>query len=153
MDTKSLYDLANEANIGFQDDESYQDARELWIDAYMKSPELLADLWIDALCEAKEDYVTEILKNVGSTHKSIHLAQTESRHSIGMAIAAGSSVTQGCSFIGGAVYKSILAFVTEYVGSECENWWGDCQGYHSDMMESQAEDSAYENWKDRRLEG
>jgi len=152
VDTKTLYDLASDANIGFNPD-GLQDAQKVWIDAYMKSPQLLDDLWIDALCESRQTLVSSLLKSISSTHESIERSQDTAFASVGMTLAHASSTAQCCNFIGGDIYKSILEYVEKYVTSECEIWWADCQGYHTDMMEARGDDNAYEQYRDRQMSG
>lgn len=153
VDTKTLYDLARDADIGFQHDDGYQDAKKVWIDGYMKSPELLDDLWVDALCESRQTIVSSLLKSISNTHESIERSQDSAFSSVGMTLAYASSTSQCCNFIGGDIYKSILEYVEKYVTSECEIWWADCQGYHTDMMEARGDDNAYAQYRDRQMSG
>jgi hypothetical protein len=150
VDTKTLFDLANEAGIKLTDEDGYHDARQVWIDGYMASPEWLMDIWIDALAEMKDPEA--LLKYFGSTHKENEISDAHKRENISLKMTLAASLTVQLSFLGAQTYKTVLTFVEQYVDSECENWWTDCMNYYSDMQQGMAEDNAYENYRDRKLE-
>jgi hypothetical protein len=153
VDTKSLFDLANEANLKFDDRDEYHDAIAVWVDGYMASPEWLMELWIDALAELKTEDTHDVLGYFGKLHKEVEVAHSErSKHtSLKMSQAAG--VTVHSAFVGQRLYIPLLEFVQKYVESEVEQWWCDVCGYYSDMIESQQDDHQYQNWKERQHEG
>jgi hypothetical protein len=152
MDTKTLYDLASEANIGFQHNDGFQDARQVWIDGYMKSPEWLMDIWIDALAGLKVEDATSLLDYIGKTHYEVETAYNTKTTSTSLKMSMSTGVIVHSAFLGQRVYIALLEFVEKYVESECETWWADCQGYHSDMMEGAREDHLYQQYKDRKLD-
>ena len=154
MDTKQLHDLIADSRLSFQDDDGYYDAKEIWLDAYMKSPVLLDDLWIDALVEARQKSVTELLINVAATHAKVEASKDKSfDHSVGVRLSAAAGMTLNCGFLGADVYKIIFAYVEKYVDSEAEQWWSDCQGYDADMNQSQSDDTAYSLYRERKMSG
>jgi hypothetical protein len=156
MDIKNLYDLANEADLKFDDDDGFQDATQVWIDGYMAAPEYLCDIWLDALAELhdKENAkkLTIIMEELGKSHDAINRANLYGKHSTALLLSSGSSMTLATAHLGQSVYIAVKVFVEAYVGKYAEEWWDDCVSYHSDMQEGQREDYLYQQHKDRMLE-
>jgi hypothetical protein len=152
MDIKALYDLANEADIGFQHEDGYQDAKQVWVDGYMKSPEWLMDIWIDALADIKTEDATTILSYFGKLHNEVELAYSTKTSSTALKMSLSAGVTVHAAFLGERLYIPVLEFVEKYVEQNAEEWWSECVGYHSDMVDGQYADYLYQQHKDRQLD-
>ena len=156
MDTKALYDLANEADIGFQHDDGYHDATQVWIDGYFDKPEYLVDLWIDALadlCDEKnKDKLATAMKDFGYVHSKVDMLVENARLSTGCALSFSTSLNSAQAHLGSDIYLAVRKFVGEFVAENAEEWWSDCVSYHSDMNDGAKEDWLYEAYRDRMLE-
>ena len=152
MDTKALHDLANDADIGFQHDDGWNDAIAVWVDGYMAKPEYLVDIWIDALAGMKDDDTTSLLEYFGKLHNEVAVNTRHARHNLGLQLTTSAAVTMQSSFLGSAAYKALLDFVQEFVEKYADEWWNDVCSYHSEMEEGQREDHLYQQHKDRMLD-
>jgi hypothetical protein len=148
-DTKTLYDWANEAKLDFKDEDGYHDACQVWIDAWMQSPEDLQDYWLDWIIEDMGK-AKLTLDYMGKAHDDSEYIS--SRRDSALTPVYACSLTQNLAFFGKGLYQIILTQMSAYVEERAEEWWADCVGYAGDMEAGAREDWEYENYRDRKLE-
>ncbi len=153
MDTYSLYYWANEAGLNFKDDDGYSDAISVWVDRAMQSPEHLDECWIDFVVD-KPKQITEFLTEIGKAdHDLQFMAHSRStRGSDSLQFAYANSAIGNASRAAEHLRRAIREGLQKYVETYADEWWRDCVGYHSDMMEGRYEDHKYQEYKDRQLE-
>ena len=154
MDTKILHDWAVEAGLNLRDEDGYQDAIQVWIDAAMASPEDLYEYYADWMVDKEREML--MLKWLGKAYTDQQRLSERSTASISdyqRTIASG--LTQHLAFCAGDLMTMILTGLTKHVEMNADEWWADVQGYAGDMESAMSEDYAdhmYEQRKDRMLE-
>ena len=151
MDTKTLHDWAVEAGLNLRDEDGYQDAIQVWIDAAMASPESLYEYYADWMVDKEREMM--MLKWIGRAY--VDQQRLSERGTASMAdyqrtIASG--LTQHLAFCAGDMMTMVLEGLTKHVNDNADDWWAEVQSYAGDMEEGQREDFEYEQRKDRMLE-
>ena len=130
MDTKQLYDWANDAGLNFNNEYDSEYAIEVWTDAIMQDSGYLVDFWLDALADFHDDgnrgQMDGLLKSIG------RLSDNTSRLRDRCFVASFAYMNDSAlhsSLIGQAIFSCIANNIERMVEKNAGEWWADVCEY------------------------
>jgi len=158
MDTKTLYDWANEAGLNMKSEDS-SDAIQVWIDRLMADQGWLADIWLDFLVEMMENKdghgeseYSRFVTSLGSAHRYTESVLSSGRQGAEYVGTSVVGLSMHFAHMGEHIYRAMLKGATKLVEDNADEWWGDVAAYHYEMEAGQYEDYMYEQYRDRQLD-
>ena len=160
MDTKTLYDWADEAGLDFTTEDPH-DAIGVWQDKLCLDTDFLEDNWLDALAEViwpplpiegREDTEKErrerMMMHTQNMCQNLMSLNSSPRSRLDMVTSCfATSLSFSAMQVGEQIGLALKKFCDDYVERYAEEWWADVCGYHYDMEQARKEDY-YESRRD-----
>jgi hypothetical protein len=154
MDIKSLHDAAMEGGINLDNEDSWKDCEQVWLEACLCNQEFMTEYLGDFLCElTTQDNIATLARWMGSVaHDREFIASGDCIPGLIDAYAQSLGMYQ-------ANIGTLVATVAErecraVVKQHLHDWFADVRGYHLDMqreLEEMKHDRVAEDRREERL--
>lgn len=152
MDTKTMYDWANEAGLKFDDGTDHNDFAGVAKERLLQDWDWISDNILDWLQELPDARFKDLSQSLSKAAVSIDTAYHANRVGEEMASIRYTACTTHAAHVGGAIAALVIKKVDELVDSKAEEWWIDICAYEHEMRTCAYEDYMEGRREDRMLE-